>query len=142
MAAIIHCDRCRVLVAYDEADRGGLAKLLALTDMASKLFEAKRWYFEKGDKLLCKIAKTKKCGEPFIRERLTQLRKSRKIGMIESYSKYRNKFGYHYDSDALEYLVKFGQEDSAAFFELVADFARFSGEWAKLTSSLIKDEVK
>jgi hypothetical protein len=141
MAAMIHCDICRLVVAFDECEREGVARLLWMADIASKLHEAKRWYFEKGGKLLLNIAPNKSCGTDLIGKKIKEIKTKHPIGKIEAYSDYRNKFGYHYDADALSYLEKFGNEDADTFYELLAMFAKFSGEWAQLTSSLIKDEL-
>lgn len=141
MAAMIHCDICRLVVAFDECEREGLARLLWMADIYSKLYEAKNWYFEKGNKLLYEIAKSKSCGGEAVKARIKELKKSVPMSKIDSYADYRNKFGYHYDPDALDYLEKFGNEEADTFFEILTTFARFSGEWASLASSLIKNEL-
>ncbi|MFH1872620.1 MAG: hypothetical protein ABIK82_12395 [Pseudomonadota bacterium] len=141
MAAMIHCDICRLVVAFDECEREGIARLLWMADIASKLHEAKRWYLENGGKLLCSIARGKNCGETLVRARIKEIKAKYPIRKVEAYSDYRNRFGYHYDADALTYLRKFGNEDADVFFEMLAMFARFSGDWAQLTSALIKDDL-
>jgi uncharacterized protein YpbB len=141
MATMIHCDMCRLVVAFDECDREGLARLLWMADISSKLHEVKRWYLEKGGKLLLKIAKNKSCGDKVIREKIKEMRTKYPIIKVDAYVVYRNKIGYHYDEDALDYLEKFGKEDADAFFDMLSTFAQFSGEWAQLTSSLIKNQL-
>jgi hypothetical protein len=141
MAAMIHCDICRLVVAFDECEREGVARLLWMADIVSKLHEAKRWYFEKGGKLLHSIALTKSSGADVVRKKIKEIKSKYPIGKIEAYSDYRNKFGYHYDSDALSYLEKFGNEDADLFYELLIMFTRFSGDWAQLTRSLIRNEL-
>ncbi len=141
MAAMIHCDITRLVVAFDECEREGVARLLWMADIVSKLYEAKRWYFEKGGKLLLDISQNKICGEGIVCKRIREVKYKYTIGKVEEYSDYRNKVGYHYDADALTHLEEFGNEDANAFYELLTMFASFSGEWAKLTKSLIKNEL-
>jgi len=141
MAAVIHCDMCRLIVAFDECERDGLARLLWMADLVSKLYEAKRWYFEKGARLLRKIAERKNCGQDCVGKKLKEIRSKYPVVKIDTYAKYRNKLGFHYDVNAIGYLNEFCSEDVALFHELLLVFSRFSGEWSKLTRSLIKDEV-
>lgn len=141
MAAIIHCDLCRLVIAFDECEREGIARLLWMADIVSKLHEAKRWYFEKGNKLLQAIAGRKSCGLDSVRKKIKKIKAEFPIGKIDAYSDYRNKFGYHYDADAVTYLQKFGNEDADAFYELLMVFTSFSGEWAKLTRALLKEGI-
>ena len=143
MVAVIHCDLCRLVVAFDECEREGLSRLLWMADIVSKLYEAKRWYFGKGVKLLGEIAKKRGCGPKIVSEKIKQIRRENPIEKtVEKYSKYRNKVSYHYDTKALTYLEKFGNEDADKFYELLMLFTRFSGEWVQLTNSLIKGELQ
>ena len=141
MAAVIHCDQCRLLVAYDECEREGIARLLWMADIVSKLHEAKHWYFNTGGKLLLSIAATKDCGQDYVRKKIKEIKSNHPIGEIDAYSDYRNKFGYHYDVDALTYLDQFANESADLFYERLMTFSRFAHEWVKLTSSLIKNEL-
>ncbi len=141
MAAMIHCDVSRLLVAFDECEREGVARLLWMADIVSNLLEAKRWYFEKGNRLLQDIAKNKACGPEVIRKRLRDIRKMHPIQDVDKYADYRNKFGYHYDADALDYLQRFSKEPADPFFDLLNQFVLFSKEWVQLTRSLIKNEL-
>ena len=141
MAAVIHCDICRVVVAFDECEREGIARLLWMADIVSKLHEAKRWYLEKGGPLLRKVAPRKKCGPDYVGKRIKEIRSRHSIGDIDAYADYRNKLGYHYDRDAISYLKKFGKEDYDAFYQVLMAFSRFSGEWAQLTRFLIRNEL-
>jgi hypothetical protein len=141
MAAIIHCDICRVVVAFDECEREGIARLLWMADIVSKLHEAKRWYFEKGGPLLRRIGGTKGYGADYIGKKIKKIRDRHPIGEVEAFGKYRNKLGYHYDANAIDYLKEFGNEDAEAFHGLLLAFSRHSGEWAQITRSLIRDEL-
>lgn len=141
MAAVIHCDQCRLLVAYDECERDGIARLLWMADIVSKLHEAKRWYFNTGQKLLLSIAATKDCDPDYVHIKIKEIKSNHPIGEIDAYSTYRNKFGYHYDADALSYLDRFANESADLFYERLMTFSQFSSEWIKLTSSLIKNEL-
>lgn len=141
MAAVIHCDQCRLLVAYDECERDGIARLLWMADIVSKLHEAKSWYFNTGQKLLIKIAITKSCGQEYIKQQIKELKRKHSIVPIDEYASYRNKFGYHYDPDALEYLNKFSKERADLFFDRLRTFSQFSNEWIKLTKALIANEL-
>jgi hypothetical protein len=141
MAAIIHCDMFRLVVAFNECEREGIARLLWMADIASKLHEAKRWYFEMGNKLLHDIARKKGAGSSTVKKRLKNIKAEFPIEKINKYADYRNKFCYHYDADAIEYLREFGGESADSFFDLLKVFIRFSGEWAKLTRSLLRNEL-
>jgi len=140
MAALIHCDLCRLVVTLDECHVEGLARLLCLSDIASKLFEARNWYNNSGAKLLRTIAARKSFGLARTNERMESLKSTHQIHRVNKYEPYRNKFGYHYDTDAIGHLQQFGREDADQFFELLTSFVRFSGEWAKLTKELVGSE--
>jgi len=139
MAAIIHCDICRQVVTFNECKVDGLARLLFIADITSKLFEAHRWYFGAGSELLKGIARDKGLSEESIIDTLKKLASLHKIGKIQSYADYRNKFGYHYDQNALSYLKEFGDEDANDLHNLLMGFVKYSGDWAKITKSLIQD---
>ena len=138
MAAVIHCDFCRLVIAYEECEREGLARLLWMADISSKLFEARNWYSNAGSKLLREISSTKPCGVAAVNKTIEQLKNTHQIHRINKFEDYRNKFGYHYDENAIAYLRKFGGEDANEFFEILSSFVKFSGEWAQLTKNLIK----
>ncbi len=141
MAAVVHCDMCRLIVAFDECEREGIARLLWMADIVSKLYEAKRWYLQKGSRRLRNIAKRKKCGPDCVGNKLKKIRSKFPITEIDKYAKYRNKLGFHYDDKAIDCLNEFGEENAESFFHLLKTFAHFSGEWAQLTKSLIKNEL-
>jgi hypothetical protein len=140
MAAAIHCDVCRLVVAYEECEREGLARLLWMADICSKLYEAKNCAFKIGSRSLCEIGKRKSCGAEPVGRKLKELKALYPISNVEAYAVYRNKFGYHYDADALNYIIKFGNEDAEDFFAMLTTFVLFSREWAGLTKALIRDE--
>lgn len=135
MAAVIHCDFCRLVIAYEECEREGLARLLSMADISSKLVEARNWYNNAGSKLLKEIAASKQCGVEAVSKRIEQLKNTHGIHRVNRYVDYRNKFGYHYDENAIAYLQKFGGERAEEFFELLSSFVRFSGDWAQLTKN-------
>jgi predicted Zn-ribbon and HTH transcriptional regulator len=141
MAAIIHCDQCRLIVAYDECELEGIARLLWMADIVSKLHEAKRWYFKTGCRLLLDIATTKNCGQEYVQKAIKEIKSNHPISGIDEYADYRNKFGYHYDVNALSYLDKFAKENADLFFKRLRTFSRFSAEWISLTRSLIANEL-
>lgn len=109
-----------------------------MADIVSKLYEAKRWYFEKGGLLLLTIAQRRDYGPGYVRQRLKEIKSKYLINRIEHFAGYRNKLGFHYDRNALDQLIAFGKEDADLFYELLKAFAQFSKEWAQLTSSLIE----
>lgn len=140
MAALVHCDLCRLVVTLDECKVEGVARLLCLADIASKLFEARNWYNNSGTKLLRSIAERKPFGLARTNERIEELKRIHNIHRVNKYEIYRNKFGYHYDADAISHLERFGAEDAAQFFEILNSFVRFSGEWAQLTRELVQSK--
>lgn len=141
MAAVIHCDFCRLVIAYEECEREGLARLLSMADISSKLVEARNWYNNAGSKLLKEIAASKPCGVEAVSKQIEQLKSTHGIHRVNRYVDYRNKFGYHYDENAIAYLQKFGGESAEEFFELLSSFVRFSGDWAQLTKNLIQNNA-
>lgn len=141
MAAVIHCDFCRLVIAYDECEREGLARLLSMADISSKLVEARNWYNNAGSKLLKEIATSKPCGAEAVSKRIEELKNTHGIHRVNRYVNYRNKFGYHYDENAIAYLQKFGEESADEFFELLSSFVRFSGDWAQLTKNLVQENA-
>ncbi|OYY94032.1 MAG: hypothetical protein B7Y41_08855 [Hydrogenophilales bacterium 28-61-23] len=138
MAAVIHCDFCRLVIAYEECEREGLARLLSMADISSKLVEARNWYNNAGSKLLKEIAASKPCGVEAVSRRIEQLKNTHGINRVNRYVDYRNKIGYHYDENAITYLQRFGGESAEEFFEVLSSFVRFSGDWAQLTKNLIQ----
>ena len=140
MAALIHCDVCRLVIAFDECERDGIARLLCMADISSKLFEARNWYNNTGTDLLRGIAVRKPCGVASVNISIEHLKSAHQVHRINKYADYRNKFGYHYDAQALQYLQQFGGEDAEEFFEVLRSFVRFSGEWAQLTKSLVQSQ--
>lgn len=87
MAALIHCDLCRLVVAFDECEREGLARLLWIAEIVSKLHEVKRWYFENGTKLLQTISVRNNCDQAYVRKRIKEIKTAFPIGLIEKYSR-------------------------------------------------------
>lgn len=142
MAAVIHCDFCRLVIAYEECEREGLARLLWMADISSKLFEARNWYSNFGTKLLREIAMAKSGEVAAVNKEIEQLKSTHQIHRINKYEDYRNKLGYHYDENAIAYLQKFGGEDANDFFEILVSFVKFSGEWAQITKNLIKADAQ
>ena len=141
MAALIHCDFCRLVIAYDECEREGLARLLSMADISSKLVEARNWYNKSGSKLLKEIGAIKPCGVETVTKRIEEIKTAHAIHRVNRYVEYRNKFGYHYDENAIIYLQKFEGESGEDFFEILSSFVRFAGEWAQLTKNLIKTDA-
>ena len=139
MAALIHCDLCRLVVSFDECQVEGVARLLCLADVASKLFEARNWYNNAGTKLLLKIAERKSVAVEHLKKQIEQLKQTHQIHRVNKYENYRNKVGYHYDAKAITYLQHFGTEDSDHFFDVLTEFVKFSGSWAQLTKDLIQN---
>jgi len=140
MAALIHCDLSRLVIAFDECERDGIARLLCIADISSKLFEARNWYNNAGTNLLRGIAARKPCGVAEVNRSIEQLKNTHEVHRINKYADYRNKFGYHYDADALNYLQRFCGEDAEEFFEILLSFVKFSAEWARLTKSLVQSK--
>lgn len=140
MAALIHCDLCRLVVSFDECQVVGVARLLYLGDIVCKLFEARNWYNNAGTKLLLRIAERKSIDKAHVRKKIEDLKQAHQIHRVKTYEAYRNKFGYHYDANAISYLQRFGLEDSDHFFDLLTAFVRFSASWTQITKDLVKSD--
>ena len=138
MAAIIHCDLCRLVVALDECEREGVARLLCLGDIASKLYEARNWYSNSGTTTLRAIAERRSFGVAALNARLESIKSTYQVHRINKYADYRNKVGFHYDKDAISHLSWFASEGADDFFEIMASFVKFSGEWAQLSRDVLR----
>lgn len=141
MAAVIQCDLCRLITAYKDCEREGLARLLWLADITSKLLEARNWYNNSGRKLIRGIGLSKPCGVGPVDKKIQQLITRHHIHRVNKYKEYRNKFSYHYDENAIEYFQKFSELDAEEFFEILMDFLEFSRGWNQLTKNLIQGKV-
>jgi len=141
MAAIIHCDMCRLVIALDECEPGS-ASLLTMLDVISKLYEAKNWFTKVGAKELRAIAAAKSRDRTCVETVLKNLKSKHRIADIDRYAAYRNKIGYHYDPEALDLLLRFGQEDSEAFYDMLLRFVRFSHDWAELTKKVLQEHER
>ena len=73
-----------------------------------------------------------------VRKQIEDLKQTHQIHRVNEYEDYRNKFGYHYDANAISYLQRFGSEDSDHFFDLLTAFVKFSAAWAQLTKDLLQ----
>ncbi|MFP8780827.1 hypothetical protein [Hydrogenophaga sp. RWCD_12] len=140
MAALIHCDICRLVIAYAECEREGIARLLCMSDISSKLYEARNWYSNAGTALLRGIAARKPYGLVKANKEIEHLKITHQVHRINKYADYRNRIGYHYDEQALQYLEKFSNEDAEEFFEVLTSFVKFAGAWAQLTKDLIQSQ--
>lgn len=136
MATLIHCDLTRLVVALDRAN-GSTSNLLWMADLASKIYEAKRWYLLQGGPLLITVAEENSYGSETVRSRIRELRNSHGVSAVERLAIYRNKVSYHYDDLTLEHLDRFEQENADEFFRVVNDFLRFSIGWAQLTKEVL-----
>lgn len=138
MAAIIHCDVARLVVAYAECEFEGIARLLWLGDIASKLYEARNWYNNSGTAALRKIAERKPIETKAVNATIDGLKRTHGVHRVNKYVEYRNKLGYHYDVTAISHLETFGKNDANEFFDILTSFVRFSGDWAQLTKDIIQ----
>ena len=138
MAALINCDICRLVIAYDECEPEGIARLLCMSDIVSKLWEARNWYQNTGTTLLRSISARKFSDTTKINGKTEKLKQLHQVHRINKYKNYRDKFGYHYDRQALDFLQKFGDEDAEEFFDVLQSFVRFAGDWCQLTKNLIQ----
>ncbi|OIQ75065.1 hypothetical protein GALL_432720 [mine drainage metagenome] len=111
-----------------------------MADISSKLYEARNWYSNVGTDLLRGIAVRKSSCVANINKSIEDLKSAHQVHRINKYAVYRNKFGYHYDAKALQYLQQFEGEDAEDFFEVLRSFVRFSGEWAQLTKTLVQSQ--
>ena len=136
MAALIHCDLTRLIVALDAAE-GSMARLLWMADLAAKIYEAKRWYLERGGPLLLGIAEQNGYGGDSVREKIRELKAEHQLSGIERLADYRNKLSAHYDEEALEYLERFERAHADEFFSTVGEFVRFSRGWALLARDVL-----
>lgn len=138
MSNLINCDICRLVASYDQCQVGGVARLLHLGDIAAKLYEARNWYNNTGTKILLNIAKRKGLDVKDIKKQIDVIIRNHKIHNVNKLKVYRDKFGSHYDIEAINNIHLFGSENSDLFFQLLTDFVKFSHDWAKLTKELIQ----
>jgi hypothetical protein len=126
----------RTIVAVDSAPLG-IARIMCMAETVSRLFEVKRWYTEKGRASLLAIAERKGI-KTNVESSLSAISKTTQIGRIDSYAKYRNKIGYHYDKDAITHLESFVTEPADPYHELLLAFLTYSRDWAKLVRDTIQ----
>lgn len=139
MAAVIHCDICRLVIAFDECEReGGIARLLCMADIVSKLYEARNWYNNPGTKLLREISARKSFGAQKTNKSIEALKREHQVHRVNRYENFRNKLGYHYDAQTIKFLEEFGNEESDDFFDILTSVVKFCGDWAKLTKRIIQ----
>ncbi|WP_162615860.1 hypothetical protein [Solilutibacter oculi] len=142
MANWLHLDMGRTLMAMSMSQPGPV-KLLWMADSVSRLFEAKRWYFEKGIPLILSIAsRTSQSLLAETQTRITQLKTQEPIGKIERYANYRNKISFHYDRNALQHLQEFGKLDSGEFTSIVTSFLYFSRSFAEVVRDVLGNPPK
>jgi len=138
-ATVIHCDLCRLMVAYEECERDGIARLLWMGDIASKLYEARLWFHQIGNKLLLKLAHRHGDDQAELRSRLKELERAHPIKNAAAYEKYRHKVGHHYSPEIGTILHDFGQSDSDVFFGTIADVTNYARNWVAMYKHLVRD---
>lgn len=136
MSLIILCDIVRLFVAYTKCEKEGIARLLHMADIFSKLYEAKKWYFKTGNKAFSNISKNNGTEDHFANQ-IKTIKKNFPTEEIESFKEYRNKFSFHYDTNALTFLQDFGNE-IGDFAEIVQKCIDFSCIWVQLVEDLIE----
>lgn len=137
-AALIHCDIFRYFVAYETSTSKGVVRLLWIGDIVCTLYEARKWFFQSGNRSLISIAASNGYGEQLVREKLKQLKDSFPLNGIDAYEKYRNKAGHHYDSGLTKHVHTFSQMEYDPFHKVFVAYSRFANEWLKLCLEVIK----
>lgn len=137
-AAIIHCDIFRYFAAYLTSTTQGVARLLWIGDIVCTLLEAKKWFYQSGNRSLLGIASANGYGHELLREQLRQLKEAYPLGGIDAYEQYRNKAGSHYDTDFVKHVQEFSQMEQDPFHSVFLNYSKFAHEWLKLCYSVVK----
>lgn len=136
-AAILHCDILRYLVTFENSMTGGLVRLLWMGDIVSMLYEARDWFFQTGSRNVLSIASTGGVGLSEVRAELRSLKKQFPLGGIDAFANFRNTVGHHYDPQFVANLQQFAETDSRNFFEMLTNYANYTGEWTALCKRVI-----
>lgn len=136
VSSLIHLDQCRLFEAFDSCPVEGFPRLLWMSEIISKLYEAKKWYFSNGIKLLHELAHEKNRLDE-IKRKIELLRKKNDLKCIDRFKKYRNKFSFHYDQQAMDYLREFSKEDYDEYINVCLTFGAFSKEWLLLAKDIL-----
>ncbi|WP_372392527.1 hypothetical protein ACCQ05_00160 [Xanthomonas sp. NCPPB 3582] len=137
-AAILHCDILRYVVTFENSTREGLVRLLWMGDIVSMLFEARIWFYETGHMNLQTIASENGNDVSAIQARLKELKKRCPLAGIDAFSNFRNKVGHHYDPSFVVHLHAFSEMDADGFYDVLTNYAKFSGQWVLLCKDVIK----
>lgn len=137
-AAIIHCDIFRYLIAYQLSTSEGVVRLLWMGDIVCTLYEAKKWFFQTGNRNLLDIAIYNGYDVQNLRRQQKHLKNSFPLAGIDAYETFRNKAGHHYDAEFVQHIQSFSQTEFDSFHTVLDNYARYSHEWLKLAVAVIK----
>lgn len=137
-AAIIHCDIFRYFIAYQTATRQGVARLLWIGDIVCTLWEARKWFYQCGNRSLRDIASSNGYGLSVVNEELKRLKEAYPLGGIDAYEQYRNKAGHHYDTAFVNHFHAFSQMEYAPFHSVFLNYSYFAHHWLKLCLAVIQ----
>lgn len=138
MSNVIHCDMIRLIDAWNNSDKNGLASVLSVGDIVSKLVEARRWYTTKGYVGIKTIVERKGL-DPDAVNSIKQLSSKHPINQIDEYKKYRNKMGYHYDLDAIDHLYELGTgTEEADVIKILKIFLEYSHAWVRIIHPVLQ----
>jgi len=136
-ATIIQCDILRYLITLEESTREGLVCLLWMGDVASALYEAKKWFLGAGNQNLISIAKNTCYDVKRLQSEIKSLKMQFRLDDINRFKNYRNKVGHHYDERLIEHLRMFSESDSGDFHAFLVSYVKYSNGWASLFKKVL-----
>ena len=141
-AAILQCDILRYVVTFENSTTDGLVRLLWMGDIVSMLYEAKHWFYRTGVPNLLSIATSSGVDAAALHEELRSLKKLYPLKGVDAFAKFRNKVGHHYDQSFVAHLHEFSETDSRNFFEVLTNYAKYSGEWVVICKRVISQAAE
>ena len=139
IASLIHNDVCREFHNLATNPTMGASKVLSLGPIILKLFEAKLWYSQFGNRKLLELAKRRGM-DSLIKNKLKEM-KLLDPSRIGKYAGIRNKLAGHYDDQIASAFQELGAIQYDAFSKDIQMMVRYSQEWLWALRSIGKLEV-
>lgn len=140
MGCLIHNDCCREMYNLTVNPTLETSKVLALSSIIMKLFEANRWYSTFGNRGILELAEIRGVRE-LVQAKLSEMKRLRPQ-RIEAYADIRNRLSGHYNnSEAFEMLQKLGGISYDTFFKDIEMMVQYSHEWLQALMSMGKLDI-
>ena len=112
-------------------------RLLWMGDVASALYEAKKWFLCAGKQNLISIAKNTCYDVNGLQGEIKSLKRQSRLDDINQLKNYRNKDGHHHDDRLIEHLRMFSESDSGDFNAILVAYVKYSSGGASLCKKVL-----